>query len=118
MPKQLLFSITLKDCRVDTFSVGGHGGSGKDTSNTGVRVTHLASGAEGKGVRSRSQLENKRAAFIQMAETPRFRMWLKLEVAKRHGLRTVDQIVDEDMDPSNLKVEVRDPEGKWRVEDV
>lgn len=41
MDKQLLFSVTIKDCRVDTFTVGGNGGSGKDTSNTGVRVTHL-----------------------------------------------------------------------------
>jgi protein subunit release factor A len=38
--KKLLFTITIKDCRVDSFTVGGNGGSGKDTSNTGARVTH------------------------------------------------------------------------------
>lgn len=39
--KVLLFSVTIKDCKVDAFTVGGNGGSGKDTSNTGARVTHL-----------------------------------------------------------------------------
>lgn len=39
--KKLLFSVTIKDCRVDNFTVGGNGGAGKDTSNTGARVTHL-----------------------------------------------------------------------------
>ncbi len=38
MSKQLLFSVTIKDCKCDAFTVGGRGGSGKDTSNTGVRV--------------------------------------------------------------------------------
>ncbi len=38
--KKLLFSITIKDCKVDAFTVGGNGGAGKDTSNTGCRVTH------------------------------------------------------------------------------
>lgn len=38
--KTLLFSVTVEDCDVQTFTVGGNGGSGKDTSNTGVRVTH------------------------------------------------------------------------------
>lgn len=38
--KHLLFSVTINDCNVDTFTVGGKGGSGKDTSQTGIRVTH------------------------------------------------------------------------------
>lgn len=38
--KVLLFSVTIKDCKTEAFTVGGRGGSGKDTSNTGCRVTH------------------------------------------------------------------------------
>lgn len=38
--KHLLFSVTLEDCEVQTFTVGGNGGSGKDTSQTGVRIIH------------------------------------------------------------------------------
>lgn len=36
--KELLFSVTMKDLEMQTFSVGGHGGGGKDTSNSGVRL--------------------------------------------------------------------------------
>lgn len=39
--KHLLFSLTKKDFRIDNFTVGGNGGSGKDTSRTGARITHL-----------------------------------------------------------------------------
>lgn len=39
--KHLLFSVTIKDCRVDAFTPGGNGGSGKDTCNSGCRITHL-----------------------------------------------------------------------------
>lgn len=38
--KQLLFSVTMKDCDLQTFTVGGPGGGGKDTSSTGVRIVH------------------------------------------------------------------------------
>lgn len=38
--RKLWFSITIKDCDVGTFTVKGPGGGGKDTSQTGVRVTH------------------------------------------------------------------------------
>jgi hypothetical protein len=38
--KELLFSVTIKDCEVQTFTVKGPGGGGKDTSQTGVRVIH------------------------------------------------------------------------------
>jgi len=38
--KTLLFSVTIADCDVGTFTVKGPGGGGKDTSQTGVRVTH------------------------------------------------------------------------------
>lgn len=38
--KRLLFSVTIADCDVKTFTVKGPGGGGKDTSQTGIRVTH------------------------------------------------------------------------------
>ena len=43
--KHLLFSVTRKDLIRQTFTVGGHGGGGKDTSNSGVRLIHPLSGA-------------------------------------------------------------------------
>lgn len=38
--RTLLFSVTIADCEVGTFTVKGPGGGGKDTSRTGIRVTH------------------------------------------------------------------------------
>lgn len=38
--KHLLFSVTMKDCDLQFFTVGGPGGGGKDTSSTGVRIVH------------------------------------------------------------------------------
>jgi peptide chain release factor 1 len=78
-----LFSVTKADLRMDTFTVPGPGGGGKDTSRTGVRFTHIASGAVGEGREERSQNSNKQAVFRKMAEHPKFKAWMKLEVAKR-----------------------------------
>jgi len=39
--KHLLFSVTIKDCKVETFSVSGAGGQRRDKKQTGVRITHL-----------------------------------------------------------------------------
>lgn len=109
MPRTKLFSITIADCRVDTFTVGGHGGSGKDTSNTGVRVTHEPSGASAEGTRTRSQLQNKRIAFRKMAESPKFHAWVKAKVA---GMNPIDKIVEEAMSPEHIREEVYQ-NGVW-----
>jgi protein subunit release factor A len=111
--KQLLFSVTLADCRVDTFTVGGAGGGGKDTSNTGVRITHLASGATAIATETRSQFKNKQAAFRRMAETRTFKAWHLIETARRGGGKSIEQLVDEAMAPENIRVEGKDDEGKW-----
>lgn len=108
--KRKLFSVSIKDCEVQTFTVGGPGGGGKDTSNTGVRIVHPPSGAVGEGREERSQLANKRAAFVRLAKSPIFVAWCKRKAA---GLQNIDEVVDADMQPHNLKVEYRDEQGRW-----
>jgi protein subunit release factor B len=103
--KKPWFSITLKDCRVDTFRAGGKGGQNQNKVESGVRITHEPSGAVGEARDSRDQLHNKRAAFKRMAESKQFQFWLKQEIFRRQGLPTVDQIVDEWMKEINLKIE-------------
>lgn len=115
--RRKLFSVSIHDCRVDTFTVGGNGGGGKDTSSTGVRVVHEPSGAEGRATDTRSQLENKRKAFRRMAETVEFKNWIRFRVAELSGLhKRVEQEVEDAMRPENLKVEVQQ-NGKWTVDD-
>ena len=77
MPKRLLFSITKDDFEIQTFSVGGHGGGGKDTSNSGVRLIHPVSGARGEGREHRTNTQNRRSAFEKLVETPVFKAWYK-----------------------------------------
>lgn len=113
MSRTKLFSVTINDCRVDTFTVGGHGGAGKDTSNTGVRITHEASGATGRATDTRSQFKNKQLAFRRMAETKDFRMWVKLAAARQAGRPSIEERVEADLTPSNLKIEVKDKHGRW-----
>lgn len=72
--RTLLFSVTLKDCEVQTFRSGGKGGQNQNKRDTGVRIIHRASGARGEARDERSQLQNKRLAFKRMADHPLFRV--------------------------------------------
>jgi protein subunit release factor A len=116
MPKrELLFSVTIADCKVDTFTVGGPGGGGKDTSNTGVRITHPPSGAVGEGREERSQALNKQKAFGRMARSPQFQSWLRLKTAELKGRPSLAELVEQAMAPENIRVEIRE-DGKWKKE--
>lgn len=70
--KELLLSVTLKDCDVQTKRGHGKGGQNRNTRDTACRIVHRASGAVGESQEQRSQLQNKRAAFLRMAQTPVF----------------------------------------------
>ena len=60
---------TKKDFKVDHFTAGVHaGGSGKDTSNTGVRITDHITGISAEAQRERSQRQNLHEAFYKLAE--------------------------------------------------
>lgn len=85
--KTLLFTVTIKDCDVDTFRSGGKGGQNQNKVESGVRITHRASGAIGESRETRHQLINKRTAFFRMANTPEFRKWHKIEVARILGTK-------------------------------
>jgi protein subunit release factor A len=111
-----LFTVTIKDCRVETFTVGGNGGSGKDTSNTGVRITHEPSGAVGVGRDQRSQLANKRSAFERMGKSAAFQSWAKRVASGIAAQEPIESIVDRQMQPKNLRVDVRGDDGEWIAE--
>jgi protein subunit release factor B len=114
MAKKKLFSVTKKDLIIQTFRAGGKGGQNQNKRDTGVRIKHPPSGAVGESREERSQLQNKRAAFTRMANTPEFQAWARLEAARVEGrLADVDRIVDEQMRPSNLRIECVDENGRW-----
>jgi protein subunit release factor B len=92
----------MKDCEMQTFRSGGHGGQNQNKRDTGVRIIHKASGAVGEARDERSQLQNKRLAFRRMAESARFQSWAQV---KATGIRPIDEIVEEMMAEDNLLIE-------------
>ena len=111
-----LFSVTLSDCEVHAFTVGGAGGQHRDRAKTGIRIIHHPSEARGESREHREQLANKKAAFRRMAESPAFTFWASEERRRREGEETLAQKVAAELsDPNITRVEVlRD--GEWAVE--
>lgn len=111
--KELLFSVTMDDLEIQTFRSGGPGGQAQNKLETGVRLIHRQSGAVVESREARSQHANKVKAFLKLPDHPKFKQWHRLEVAKRLGQPTPEQLVDRAMAHHNLKVEVRDENGRW-----
>lgn len=107
--KELLFSVTKKDFKVDTFRSGGKGGQHQNTTDSGVRITHMESGAVGESREERKQLQNKKKALERLVKTKEFQLWHKRKSFEMLGVvKTPEQIekeVDEMMVPENLKIE-------------
>lgn len=84
--KRKVLSVTIKDCDVQTFRAGGKGGQHQNKTETGIRIIHQPSGAVGESRETRSQLTNKRAAFMRMARSERFQTWLRRQI----GIETIE----------------------------
>jgi protein subunit release factor B len=121
--KELILRLTKKDFRFDYFRAGGKGGQKQNKTETGVRVTHLASGVAHESRVHASQLQNRKAAFDAVTQDPRFKLWLTLESAKAslssqekyQREREVEREVEEQMRPENIEVQVKDDKGRWIV---
>jgi hypothetical protein len=119
--KELLFSITRKDFRVDTFRSGGKGGQNQNKVESGVRITHLESGAVAESREERDQIRNKERAFQKLVNTPKFKAWHKIKTAFmlqgiKDGEAELERRVNEAMKPENLKIEGKDENGRWNKE--
>ena len=107
--KDLLFSITKKDLKIETMRGSGKGGQHRNKTDSAVRITHIQSGAVGYSEDQRSQLQNKKTAFERLVRTKEFKVWHKKRVFEIMGkLKTPEQIerdVDKMLRPENLKIE-------------
>lgn len=107
--KHLLFSIGKDQFEFQTFSSGGPGGSKKNATKNGVRCIHKISGAVGKASENREQHSNKELAFERCANSPVFKSWHRVEVARRLGiLKSVEEAVERQMRSENIKIECLD----------
>ena len=107
MSRQRILHITKDDFTFQTFRAGGKGGQNQNKRDSGVRVIHPPSGARGECREQRTQLQNKKTAWLRCVESQEFQRWLRIEHAKRVG--EIDAAVEEAMRPENLVVEFYDP---------
>jgi len=113
--RELIVSVTRKDCDRQTFRGSGPGGQHRNKRDTGVRWIHRESGARGEASEKKSQHQNERVAWRRMAESPKFQLWLKMQ----GGMAAViDANVKTAMRPRNLLVEGKDEDGRWSSEAV
>lgn len=110
--KELAFSVTKKDLDIQTFCSGGPGGQHQNKTESGVRIVHKESGAVGECRNERSQMQNKKIAMQRLANSTAFKLWINRKVFELQNKKTIDQIVDEQMEEKNIKTEVK-VDGKW-----
>jgi len=56
----------LAECRLETFRAGGPGGQHQNTTDSGVRLTHLPTGISVTARESRSQHRNRKVALARL----------------------------------------------------
>jgi peptide chain release factor 1 len=110
--KELLFSLTRKDFVIEAKRGHGKGGQNRNVTNSCCRIRHLPSGAEAQSQDERSYHQNERKAFLQLIESSKFKLWHKMEVARRIGiLKDVDKTVEAEM--KKIRIDVKDENGRW-----
>lgn len=107
--------LTLKrgDFEIQTFKAGGKGGQHQNKTDSGVRIIHRASGARGESRTERSQHTNKKLAFERLTKSVKFQVWLNGIIRDIETGKTIEERVDEQMRPENIKVEIVGDSGKW-----
>lgn len=111
-----MFSVAAHDCRWEYFRGSGAGGQHRNKTSSAVRCTHEPSGAVGEAEDSRSQHDNKVLAFGRMARSDKFRIWLKVDAARRFGYDAAARdAVEKAMTPHLLRIEVKDESGRWTI---
>lgn len=111
-PRTKAFSVSIKDCEVETFRCGGPGGQNVNKVESGVRVRHVASNSVSESREFREQHRNKVNAFVKMANSSSFQKWIRVEAARRAGQPSAEEIVEKMMEAKNIRVQYK-VDGKW-----
>ena len=107
--------VRAKDCDVSYFVGPGAGGQKKNKTASGVQIKHRESGAIGRCSESRSQLENKKSAFISLTQTGKFKVWLAAKLYEIRQGETLEQTIDALMVPENIITQIKNEEGNWKT---
>lgn len=107
MDRKPLISLTKKDFVFQPFRASGKGGQKVNKTMSACRIIHPASGAVSECQEERSFEQNKQRAFSRLHEKPKFKAWLKVEVARVTGQTAmIEAKVEEMMNEKNILVEV------------
>ena len=101
--RERILHLTRADFTWQTFRAGGKGGQNQNKRDTGVRCVHPPSGARGEARDHRTQVENRKTAFLRCARSPEFQRWIRLEHARAVG--RIEASVEDAMRPENLLIE-------------
>lgn len=123
MSRELLFSVTKKDLDISFFNGTGKGGQNRNKVAACVHMKHRDSGVMVTAQRERSREQNLRVAFEALVNNPKFKAWHKVKVAammmskeeKEREKQRLEELVNEAMNPSNIKYEVKDKDGSWTI---
>lgn len=102
------------DFDVSFFRGSGAGGQKRNKTSSGVQIIHRESGAIGRSSDSRSQDQNRRAAFERLLRDPRMKFWIAKKLYEVRQLETIDQSVERETSPEFLRVEIKGEDGKWK----
>jgi hypothetical protein len=111
--KQLLFSITKKDLKIEWFSGTSAGGQYRNKHQNCIRIHHPESGALVTGQSNRERKSNQREAMRNLVNDPKFKLWHTKKCYEVMSGQTIDDRVDKMMADSNIKVECKDELGRW-----
>lgn len=115
MNRELLFSVTRKDFEIQYFSGTGSGGQHRNKHQNCVRLRHRASGAASTGQSNKERKQNRTEAFLSLVHSAQFQAWHREHIQEICTGKTIEQQVEELMEPENLKIEYR-IDGRWRTQ--
>jgi protein subunit release factor B len=112
--RELLFSITRKDLKIEFFSGTGAGGQHRNKHQNCVRMCHPESGARSTGQSHKERPSNLAEAFRSLIGSTAFKMWQAWKIKEIQTGKTLEQEIEEAMAARNLKVEYNHKD-QWYV---
>ncbi len=111
--RQKIRIASAKDFDVSYFCGSGAGGQARNKVASGVQIIHRETGALGRASDSRSQADNKKSAFARLLATPKMKFWLAAQVFQVRQGESLEQSIERDTLPGNLKFEIKNSMGQW-----
>lgn len=113
MSREVLFTVTRKDLEVTWYCSPGPGGQKKNKTANACRIAHRESGAVVTAQERRERSQNQKAALRRLAGHPKFLAWWRRRVFEILNRETLEEAVEREMAPANVRVEVQGPDGRW-----